>query len=266
MLGWIPGMSAKDAAGREIGYNQFNDTRSGITEDGWNWQDQFGALLGGYTKEDVEKIGQAKLDKELQKRINAQYSNTGAELEGLGQKGNYTGSVTGLTEEEINKRTASDKSRLTALIRNQDIPNFDPTTLAPRASTAQILQAGSKQRDTNTKTAKAEAEELRQTIRGEQAEIRQEGYERQDRLYAHQVEQTNLQNAHNANESNKMRLHELALQEARNNQTMQLAMMDREDKMADRRYMREERAADKRQASIMMLIKGLTQLGAGFSI
>ena len=47
---------------------------------------------------------------------------------------------------------------------------------------------------------------------------------------------------------------------------MQLAMMDREDKMTDRRYMREERQADKRQASIMMLIKGLSQLGAGFSI
>ena len=89
---------------------------------------------------------------------------------------------------------------------------------------------------------------------------------RQDALYAHQVEQTNLQNAHNAAETNKTRLHELALQEARNNQTMQLAMMDREDKLADRRYAREDRAADRRQQSIMMLIKGLAQLGQGFSL
>ena len=73
-------------------------------------------------------------------------------------------------------------------------------------------------------------------------------------------------NAHNADQANKQRAHEFAVQEARNNQTMQLAMMDREDKMSDRRYMREERQADKRQESIMMLIKGLSQLGAGFSI
>ena len=47
---------------------------------------------------------------------------------------------------------------------------------------------------------------------------------------------------------------------------MQLAMMDRADKREDRRIAREDRQADKRQASIMMLIKGLTQLGAGFSV
>ena len=277
MFGWLPGMSAKDAAGREIGNNQFNDTRSGITEDGWNWQDDFGAWLGGYTKEDVEKAGQTQLDKELQKRVNADYSNTGAELEGLGLKGNYTGSVTGLTQEEINKRTASDKSRLAALIRNQDIPNFDPTTLAPGASTAQILQAGSSQRDANTKTAKEEAEQLRQTIRNEgkedlaesrkyAAQLQARSDARQDALLAHQTSEGNRRRSHEASETNKTRLHELALQEARNNQTMQLAMMDREDKLADRRYAREDRAADRRQQSIMMLIKGLAQLGQGFSL
>ena len=255
MFGWLPNMSARDEAGREIGNNQFNDTRTGITDDGWNWQDQFGAILGGYTKEDVEKIGQKQLDDKLQKIVDAKYGNTGTELEGLGLKGNYTGSVTGLTETELNKRTSSDSSRLAAIVRNQDIPNFDPTNLSPNATTAQILQAGSAQRDKNTETAedKVQIETLRQ-----------EG--RQDALLAHQTEQTNRRLAHEASETNKTRLHELALQEARNNQTMQLAMMDREDKMADRRYMREERAADKRQQSIMMLIKGLTQLGAGFSI
>ena len=102
--------------------------------------------------------------------------------------------------------------------------------------------------------------------KAEAAAIRQEGYERQDSLYAHQTQQTNLMNAHNADQANKQRAHEFAVQEARNAQTMQLAMMDREAKMADRQYMREERAADKRQQSIMMLIKGLSQLGAGFSI
>ena len=255
MLGWLPGMSAKDAAGREIGYNQFNDTRTGITDDGWNWQDQFGAFLGGYTKEDVEKAGQKKLDEQLQKTVDAKYGNTGAELEGLGLKGNYDGSVTGLTETEINKRLNSDTSRLAAIVRNQDIPNFDPTTLSPNASTAQILQAGSAQRDQNTQTAEDKVKAETKRLEG-----------RQDALYAHQTTQTNRRYAHEADQANKTRLHELALQQARGEQTMQLAMMQREDKLADRRYARGDRAADRRQQSIMMLIKGLAQLGQGFSL
>lgn len=46
----------------------------------------------------------------------------------------------------------------------------------------------------------------------------------------------------------------------------QLAMMDRQDKMADRRYMRERDTAKDRQQSIMMMMKGLAQLGAGFAL
>ena len=47
---------------------------------------------------------------------------------------------------------------------------------------------------------------------------------------------------------------------------MQLAMMDREDKVADRRYAREDRSAERRQQSIMLLVKGLAQLGQGFTL
>ena len=49
-------------------------------------------------------------------------------------------------------------------------------------------------------------------------------------------------------------------------QNLQLAIMDREDKKADRRMAREDRLASQRQASIMALVKGLTQMGAGFAI
>ena len=90
--------------------------------------------------------------------------------------------------------------------------------------------------------------------------------ERQDSRTAAAERREEARLAHQAAETNKTRLHELAVQEARNNQTMQLAMMDREDKVADRRYAREDRAADRRQQSIMMLVKGLAQLGQGFSL
>jgi len=134
--------------------------------------------------------------------------------------------------------------------RSEYMDLSDPDEILSRAVThAEIDKEGDKEKE------KTDA-----------ADIRAEGYKRQDALLAHQTQQTNLMNAHNADQANKQRAHEFAVQEARNAQTMQLAMMDREAKMADRQYMREERAADKRQQSIMMLIKGLSQLGAGFSI
>lgn len=83
---------------------------------------------------------------------------------------------------------------------------------------------------------------------------------------AHQTQQTNAMNAHNASESNKRIAFERELQNQKNQQTMQLAMMDRQDKMADRALAREDRAASQRQQSIMALIKGLSQMGAGFAI
>ena len=47
---------------------------------------------------------------------------------------------------------------------------------------------------------------------------------------------------------------------------MELAQLDRADRREDRRIAREDKAADRRQQSIMMLIKGLAQLGQGFSL
>ena len=83
---------------------------------------------------------------------------------------------------------------------------------------------------------------------------------------AHSTAQTNSMNAHNAAESNKRIAFEREVQNQKNQQTMQLAMMDRQDKMADRALVREDRAASQRQQSIMALIKGLSQMGAGFAI
>ena len=67
-------------------------------------------------------------------------------------------------------------------------------------------------------------------------------------------------------ENNAWRKSQSEKEERRYDMQMQLAQLDRSDKREDRRLAREDRQADKRQASIMMLIKGLSQLGAGFSI
>ena len=175
-----------------------------------------------------------------------------------------------LTGKQLEQRLTSNQalkdSRTTASVtsgrdRSEYMELNDPDAI-------QSLAARHVRLDREKEKEKARERELELLTRSETRETERldRADARQTALLAHQTEQTNLRNAHNANEANKTRLHELALQEARNSQTMQLAMMDREDKLADRRYAREDRAADRRQQSIMMMIKGLAQLGQGFSL
>ena len=184
--------------------------------------------------------------------------------------GEDTSDLSRLTETQLDQRlnanqtlknTRTEASVTTGRDRSEYMDLNDPDAIMSLAA-RHVKQDREKKKEQN----KTDAAELRQETREYEAGIRSEDRARQDALLAYQTEQTNLQNAHNASETNKTRLHELALQEARNNQTMQLAMMGREDKLADRRYAREDRAADRRQQSIMMLIKGLAQLGQGFSL
>lgn len=51
-----------------------------------------------------------------------------------------------------------------------------------------------------------------------------------------------------------------------NRMNMQLALMDREDKVADRQWMREREDRKDRRASIQNLVEGLTMLGGGMAV
>lgn len=67
-------------------------------------------------------------------------------------------------------------------------------------------------------------------------------------------------------ENRKMQAHQFDMNMLNKNAQLDLQRLELAGRREDRRMAREDRQADKRQASIMMLIKGLTQLGAGFSI
>ena len=95
MLGFsYSGMSAQDAAEREIDAGQLRDDGTGINpETGkYNWQDQLGGFLGGYSQQDVEAAAQLLRDERLKQRVyDAKYDNTGSELLGSGQSKSYNG-------------------------------------------------------------------------------------------------------------------------------------------------------------------------------
>ena len=108
--------------------------------------------------------------------------------------------------------------------------------------------------------------------------------EKADKRYYHQQEESNKRYASEAEyrkwkdeKDDAWRKHQSEQQDKRlaaerqerglqREQNLQLAIMDREDKKADRRMAREDRLSAQRQASIMALVKGLTQMGAGFAI
>ena len=108
--------------------------------------------------------------------------------------------------------------------------------------------------------------------------------EKADKRYYHQQEESNKRYASeaeyrrwSAEKDDAWRKYQAGRDDARlsadrqerglqREQNLQLAVMDREDKKADRQMAREDRLASQRQASIMALVKGLTQMGAGFAI
>ena len=123
--------------------------------------------------------------------------------------------------------------------------------MGDRPSVEQAQQALSGLSTTNTETAeeKVKAETERREGRTDARLKSQEDWRR-----------------YQAEDNSAWRKSQAEKEERRYDMQMQLAQLDRSDKREDRRIEREDRKAEKRQDSIMLLIKGLTQLGAGFNI
>lgn len=136
MLGFLPGMSLKDAAKREV--TQLNDRRTG-TED-YNWQDHIGGFLGGYTQEQVEKEAEKIANKGIKEEFDIKYAQDNI-ADRLGVlTGNYTG-VKGRTIAEIEAAQASDKQRGNALETYVGTKGATPGTLSPTISSSGIQGA-----------------------------------------------------------------------------------------------------------------------------
>lgn len=232
MLGFLPGMSAQDAAQREIDAGQLKDDGTGIKKGKYNWQDQIGGFLGGYNQQDVEAAAQLLRDERLQKIYDVKYGNTGSELIGSGQDKTYTG-VTGKTEVQLNNEVELDKARLAVMQLGQGTENFDPNKLDSNATPTQIRQAIRGTLDTNKTTAEGK----------EKAEVlRKEG--RADKLLLMQM--------NNAAEDRRADRELRRDQQAYQNRVLDLkeARLDRKD----------------RQAAIQSMMAGLAQLGASIAI
>ena len=233
MFGWIPGMSAEDAARREIENRQLKDDGTGIREGKWNWQDKFGGFLGGYDKAEVEKLAQIQRDEALQTKIDTKYGTTGTELQGLGLNTSYKGDVTGLTEVELARQTQGDLSKLTAALNYLNIENADASDLKPDSTATGIIQSGTKLKSDNKKEAETKVQKEKERLEG-----------REDNLLLMQMLQNNRQ-------SDREFQYRMA-QDAYNNRRL-----DMQDARAERKD---------RQAALQQMMAGLAQMGASIAI
>ena len=231
MLGFLPGMSARDAARREIGYGQLDDRGVGIIDDGYNWQDQLGGFLGGYSQEDVEREAQKIRDKKLGSKFDLPAQRAKAELEGYGITPEYQG-VTGKTANEASLAVSRDEAKVNALNNALMIPNWDASKLPKNPTIGQINQSVVDQIEANKKTAKTEVENKEELARLRIE--RDKEIARQDRLQERE-------------ENRALRQDELDFRRA-------------EAMRADARL-----AQDRKDKAIAILMSGLGNLGEAFA-
>ena len=232
ILGWIPGMSAEDAAQQEINAGQLKDDGTGIKEGKYNWQDRFGGFLGGYDQSDVEAAGQRIRDTALQKKIDQKYGTIGDELGGLGLNTKQR-KCAGITETELMKQRRGDTSKLKAALNYLGIDNADAGDLNPGVTATGIVQAGTKLK---AKNKTAEETKIQNEVE------RKEG--RADDLLMMQMLQNNRQSDR-----------QFQLQQAQQN--YQNRALDLKEARLDRKD---------RQAAIQAMMAGLSQLGASIAI
>ena len=205
-------------------------------------------ILLGHSQPELQAAWENNRQTQVKDTLGDRYYETfgsGLKVDHKTDPGKLSADISGET-----KRAEDVKPYLTALAATN---NGDKVIaqLGDRPSVKQVQQAllGLTTKNTETAEQKAQTEKEREEGRFDALRKSQEDWRR-----------------YQAEENNAWRKSQAEKEERRYDMQMQLARMDRSDKREDRRIAREDRQADKRQESIMMLIKGLSQLGAGFSI
>lgn len=231
--------------------DRLKDDRSGIKK--WGAGDMFTDMFAEGTREEVEAAAKALVEKEINQKnsgtvnnIKQGLGNTSVDLSNLQIRDNET------ETEYTNRLSGLEAAGQINLNNIANIDGYDPTTLK-EGTVSSAASAGSRRRS----ELKDEPGGINYITKSNEDRL-----EIEDSRYAAQI----ARQQYNEDRDEAWRKHQSQKEDKRYDMQMQLAMMDRADKREDRRIAREDRQADKRQASIMMLIKGLTQLGAGFSI
>ena len=243
--------------------NRLKEDRSGIKK--WGAGDMFNDMFAEGTREEVEAAAKNLVEKEINKGATSDIELIKQGLSGVpGVNVDDLKIKDNETETQFDSRISGLKGTASAVIEAEgSTPGFDRTKLGENPTISSVSQLKRSTTDglEDDPTRYGSRAYMAQQTANTEARLDRQERESQRRFDLQQDYQrfTAEQNAADRRANRD-------LQRQQNQQTLQLAIMDRADKKEDRRIAREDRQADKRQASIMMLIKGLTQLGAGFSI
>lgn len=237
VFSFLPGADKNSIAEREIRSGDLNPTRDGFADrvGAWNWQDSFGAWLAGTTKEEILELATKKANKQLEQELQPLAQANASKLGPL--QSTYTG-VKGKTIKQLEQELKTDSARATAL-QNEIAtnPKFKPETLSPTATAGQILGSSStaKQTAADTKEEEEKAERFAETKRQEYRQDRIAEVARLDRLAQQKSE----------------------LELRRDNIQFEYARLAQAER---------EKAQDRKDKALMMLIQGLGNLGTAFTI
>jgi hypothetical protein len=253
IFGFLPGASEQDMIDREVA--DLNPTRTGSADrtGSWNWQDGFGAWLAGTNRDRVIQGAADKENRRLQQLYSGRAQTNSETLGSLAPR--YTGNPEGLTVQEIEARIAQDELRGETFVAASANPNFDGSTLDPNSGVTAItaaVSAGNQAKDDkdkadrNTETRRQEGRQLSAERRQSQRELGIESRARDQRNHELSLSRLDSREARlRAAESDQLTLQ------------LEYARLGQRDR---------ERRADRKDKSMMMLLQGLGNLGAGFTI
>ncbi len=253
IFGWLPGADEQSMIEREVADLNENRTGSADRRGSWNWQDDVGAWLAGTNR---DRVVQGAIDRENERLRRLYAGQVQSNSETLGPlKPRFSGNAEGLTTQEIDARLAQDRLRGETLVAARANPNFDASTLDENSGVGAItsaVSAGNQAKDDkdkgerNTEIRRQEGRELSAERRQSQRELGIESRARDQRNHELRM--------------NRLDSREARLRQAESDQlTMQLeyARLGQRDR---------ERRADRKDKAMMMLLQGLGNLGAGFTI
>ena len=246
MFGWLPGASEQDIIDRELKNGDLNARGNDFADrsGSWNWQDDFGAWLAGTNKDKVLAGAKTKRDKQLTDAYGGRAATAKANLGPLTAQ--YQG-VSGKTKQEIEAALAGDEARALALSDVQGL-GLDVSSLAPTASVGAIRGAGAKATKQAGITTRDEARSYAQLLLTQSQQREDALTERMNTREDRKDARAELTRAQERKDALELRRDNMNLEYAR------LAQAER------------QKAADRKDKAIMMLIQGLGNLGTAFTI
>lgn len=236
----------------------YDPTKDRIT--GWDGGDTIRSLFTGVSKEQAEASARQTFQDDMTVYGNRRNRNQNRRLSALGIDG--TEALTYDTEGREGKQGFSDRlderggliSKLEELkALGGDITGFNMDSSA--ASVQSAIDRARNNRDLQTPGSQSWT--AQQGLQLQQQQANQNAYQ-------FQVQQQQL--AAQERNRNAQLDADRELRRGEGKDRMELAILDREGQREELRFRREDRADARRRESMMMLIKGLSQLGAGFAL